>query len=98
MSEKWVSVMSPWILISVYVFFAYVLAQHVGWIDAGAIALAFGLAAAVVPDSGRRSLRNLGRRRRQDPSARGPRPGARGHARTATPERPTPAARDVRVP
>lgn len=36
-----VDTIEVWIIVAIYVFLAYALAQHVGWLDGAAIVLAF---------------------------------------------------------
>ena len=41
-AQSGVEALGPYFVFGVYVFLAYALAQHVGWVDGAAITLAFG--------------------------------------------------------
>ena len=56
-AQSGVEVLGPYLVFGVYVFLAYALAQHVGWIDGAAIALAFGQLNRAIGSSSRKEER-----------------------------------------
>lgn len=43
-AKDFIEATAPFQRLAVFVFLAYALAQHIGWLDAGAVTLAFGQA------------------------------------------------------